>query len=138
MSRPSFDTASGATQFGAAYRQQLQGKSPDELVAVTNALYINASLEQIEQALAALAADNQRSLELAAETKLALASLPKPVGGEGEAGSEQTNQPFTQVLNAGMFKLAKRAADVVSPATVPAALDRKQSVRILILVEQVE
>lgn len=139
MSRPSFDTGSNAIQIGAAYRQQLQNQSAEELIAVSNALYINASLEQVEQALAALAADNQRPLELAAETKLALADLPKPPpGAEGEAGSEQTNQPFTQVLNAGMFKLVKRAASAVSPATVPATIDRKQSVRILILVEQVE
>ena len=138
MSRPSFDTESGAIQFGAAYRQQLQGKTPDELIAVTSALYINASLEQIEQALAALAADNQRQLELAAETKLALADLPKPSEAVGEPGSEQTGQAFTQVLNAGMFRLAKRAADTVSPAAIPATLDRKQSVRILILVEHFE
>jgi hypothetical protein len=137
-SRPSFDTQSGAIQFGAAYRQQLQDKTPDELISVSSALFINASLEQVESALAALAADGQRQLELAAEAKLALADLPKPSEAVGEDGSEQTNQPFTQVLNAGMFKLAKRAAAAVNPAAAPATLDRKQSVRILILVEQVE
>jgi len=137
-SRPAFDTQSGAIQFGAAYRQQLQDNAPDELIAVSSALYINASLEQVESALAALAADGQRQLELAAEAKLALADLPKPSEAVGEDGSEQTNQPFIQVLNAGMFKLAKRAAAAVNPAAVPATLDRKQPVRILILVEQVE
>jgi predicted anti-sigma-YlaC factor YlaD len=135
---PAFDTGSGAIQLGAAYRQQVQAAAADNLVAASGALFVSAPLEQIEEALKSLAAGEQRKLQLAAEMKLALADLPRPEKGEGEAGSESTGQPFSQTLNAGMFKLEKRDATSTSADAALAQLDRRRSVTILILIEQVE
>jgi hypothetical protein len=136
--RPAFDVGSGAIQLGAAFRQKLGTKPPEELVAVSDALYVDASLEKIEQALKIIAADGERKLSLAAETRLALAELPKVEGGEGEPGSASIGQAFCQRLNAGMFKLAKQAAAAVEPVKTPAEVDRTRSVKILLLIEQVE
>jgi hypothetical protein len=136
--RPAFDVGSGAIQLGAAFRQQFGTRPPEETVAVSDALYVDASLEQIESALKALAADGERKLHLAAETRLALTKLPKVEGAEGEPGSASIAGPFCQRLNAGMFKLAKQAAAVVEPVKTPAAVDRTRSVKILLLIEQVD
>ena len=137
--RPAFDVGSGAIQLGAAFRQKLGTRPPEELVAVSDALYVDASLDKIEQALKIIAADGERKLRLAAETRLALAELPKVEGGaEGEAGSAYIGQAFSQRLNAGMFKLVKQAAAAVEPVKTPAEIDRTRSVKILLLIEQVE
>jgi hypothetical protein len=137
MQLPAFDTGSGAIQLGAAYRQQVQAAAAENLVAASGALFVSAPLEQLEEALKSLAADEQRNLQLAAEMKLALTDLPPSTGGEAEHGSASTNQPFSQTLNAGMFKLEKRVAHAANAAP-PATIDRQRSVKILILIEQVE
>lgn len=135
--RPAFDVNSGAIQLGAAYRQQLQAKPASDLVPVSDALFVDASLEQIEAALKAIA--GERSLGLAAESTLAFTTPPQTKGPEGEAGSENTDQPFAQRLNAGMFRLEKRdIAAAVPAAGPPAAADPQRLVKILILVEQVD
>jgi anti-sigma factor RsiW len=137
--RPAFDVGSGAIQLGAAFRQQFGAKPPEETVAVSDALYVDASLEQIETALKALAADGERKLHLVTETRLALAKLPPIDGAEGEPGSASIAGPFCQRLNAGMFKLAKQAAAAVTePGAAPPKVDRTRSVKILLLIEPVE
>ncbi|HEX5102642.1 MAG TPA: zf-HC2 domain-containing protein [Pirellulaceae bacterium] len=138
--RPAFDLTSGAIELGAAYRKQVQQKPANDLVAVSDALFLNAPLSQIEEALAAIAGADDRALRLAAETRLALADLPKPQEGpEGEPGSENAGGPFSQRLNAGMFRLEKRESAAAWPTdVVPAALNPQQTVKLLILIEQVD
>ena len=148
--RPPTDTTTHAIGVGYAYRKQLAdkfgGNQPgapnpalrDATSAVSEAIFVEASLEQIEAALAALASDDQRQIDLAAEARLAAADLPKPPdSAEGEAGSENRNQPLAQRLNAGMFRLEKRSAAPPGAASPP-TLDPKQPVKVLILVEQTE
>ena len=154
--RPASDTASGAVQVGAAYRNQVlqqygitqPGAPSEELMAATvaaaEAVFVEASLAQLEQAIAALSSDPTRSLELAAEAKLAIAMPTRSTAeGEGESGSAAGTaakaQPFSQRLNAGMFRLTKRDTVENSPVVANAsAIGTQGPVRVLILVEHVE
>jgi hypothetical protein len=155
IQRPASDTASGAVQVGAAYRNQVlqqygiaPGPPSEELMAATvaaaEAVFVEASLAQLEQAIAALSSDPARSLELAAEAKLAVAMpIRSTAEGEGESGSAASTaakaQPFSQRLNAGMFRLTKRDTVEGSPIVANASTVGPQGpVRVLILVEHVE
>jgi anti-sigma factor RsiW len=149
--RPASDTASGAVQVGAAYRQQVLQSlgvtqpGPPSPELISEAVFVEASLSQLEQVVAALSSEPSRALQLAAETKLAVA-LPTGSTGEGEGEDGHGGQSagkgrnFSQRLNAGMFRLAKRDPANVQPAAVqPAAATLPQSpIRVLILVEQVD
>jgi anti-sigma factor RsiW len=157
LQRSAADTASGAVQVGAAYRQQILEKlgvtqpgppSPellDTTVEAAEAVFVEASLTQLEQVIASLSSEPSRALQLAAETKLVVA-LPEiePGTAEGEAGSANDKaagkgRNFSQRLNAGMFRLQKRELATPQPAAVNAAADvPKAPVRVLILVEQVD
>lgn len=155
LQRPASDTASGAVQVGAAYRDQIlkklgitqPGPPSEDLLASTveaaEAVFVEASLGQLEQVVAALSSEPQRALELAAETKLAVALPPGDNTGEGE-GNSATGQSagkgrnFSQRLNAGMFRLEKRSASAARAAAENvAAVSTQTPVRVLILVEQV-
>jgi hypothetical protein len=153
--RPASDTASGAVQVGAAYRNQILQQhgitqpgppSPELLsstVAAAEAVFVEASLAQLEQALAALSSDPARSLELAAETKLAIAMpIRNPGEGEGESGSASAAaqaRAFCQRLNAGMFRLMKRDSASNTPVVGNASTVGAQGpLRVLILVEHIE
>jgi len=155
LQRPASDTASGAVQVGAAYRNQFlqqhgitqPGPPSEELlgatVAAAEAVFVEASLTQLEQALAALSSDPGRSLELAAETRLAVAMPARNTsGGEGESGSDSAAaqaQAFCQRLNAGMFRLMKRDGTSSTPVVGNASpIGAQGPMRVLILVEHIE
>jgi hypothetical protein len=155
LQRAASDTASGAVQIGAAYRQQILEKhgitqpgppSPELLestVAAAEAVFVEASLSQLEQVVAALSSDPTRALELAAETKLAVALPPRDTAeGEGESGSgagttSMKSRNFSQRLNAGMFRLEKRDGGASAPPTATPTAQTTTPVRVLILVEHV-
>jgi hypothetical protein len=149
--RPPTDITTSAIGVGFAYRKQLADKyggtkpgvpNPallESTSAASEAIFVESSLGQLEEALAAIAADGQRQFDLTPESRLAAASLPKPEGAEGEAGSENRGQPLAQRLNAGMFRLEKRDPAAACPvAGTPPTHDPAQPVKVLILVEQVD
>lgn len=141
------DVHTGAIQIGATYRKQIAqkhgaiqpGAENPALVGISDAVFVEASLADMEAALIALAADPKRKLDLAAEAKVAVAP-PPTTGDPAESEPEGTNngQPFAQRLNAGMYRLEKRDATPPTAAAAPPKVDRQRPVRILILVEQVE
>jgi hypothetical protein len=142
------DANTGAGEFGAAYRRELARKLGSETalaeatVAAAEALFVEAPLSHLEQALTSLASDPARPCELLAEARLAFA-LPKQ--GDNEAVGERPpsevkgpapGQPFVQHLPASMFRLEKQGASAAAhPST--AVLSGQQLVRVLILVEHV-
>jgi anti-sigma factor RsiW len=153
-SRLSSDPTSGATQFGHAYRQQLAAKFGGEqpgvpntalvegTIATADAVFVEASWETFEKAVAALAATPDKPLELCPLAHIA-AKLPTPeeiaemiANGEAPAntaGSLPAN--FAQRLPVSAFRLDK-AAEQLAAAAAPAAIDGQRKVRILLLVEQ--
>jgi hypothetical protein len=152
--RPTSDATTGAMALGRAYHEQLlrrvgadAGQESTALAAATvpaaDALYIEAPLAQLEAALQALAAMELRSMELAAEARLAWErATPFQPQGEGASGATQRfpeGQPFAQRLNAGLFRLANGPAPL-APAANPTTIGKssRYRVRVLILVEQID
>lgn len=145
--RPASELTSGAAEVGAAYRRQVQEKlgSLEGTLSAADALFVEAPLAQIEAVLAALA-EQADALAIEAETRLAVAGRGGADSadgvGEGEGGSSTTAasnsanaQPFAQRLNAGMFRLEKRAAASAAAAATGTGIDRTRPIRVLILVE---
>jgi|GEM_PF-1773487 len=143
--------STSAGRVGAAYRKAIggQGKSGPSVVgtSASEALYIEAPLGLVEDALAVLAEQEGGQLDLRPEMKVAVADLPasRSTGeGEGESGNrtEQTAppEPFAQRLTPRLFRLPEEVKPAVeaSVATDAAKIDPLRKVRVLILVETVK
>ena len=147
---PSESTPAG--RVGAAYRTALREKGAAPAAAAgqapADALYVEAPLALVEDALAVLADQEGGRLELRPEMKVAVAKLPgsTAVGegeGEGEGGSKSETtaqaQPFAQRLNPRIFRLPTEATTTVDAESTEAkTVDPNQKVRVLILVETVK
>lgn len=149
---PSEPTPAG--RVGAAYRKAIgaQGKPgvPATGPSASEALYIEAPLALVEDALAVLADQEGGQLELRPEMKVAVSDLPttRAVGegeaGEGEGGSQgempASQEPFAQRLTPRLFRFPQDATPAVestAEADVP-EVDPNRKVRVLILVETVK
>jgi hypothetical protein len=101
---------------------------------------VESSWETLEKAVGALATP-ERSLELAPLATVA-AKLPPPGDSEeanGEANAQSVKPPegnFAQRFPASIFRVAKSDPTLPSTVSPPAAIDGKQKVRVLLLVEQ--
>jgi hypothetical protein len=140
------DASSAAVPWQESYRRLLETKygstagGPNEklltsTVAAAEALFIEAPLERVDAALAALSETVKQPLAINAEGKLVLARGPNTEKGEGEFA---VSQPFAQRLNAGLFRLEKKLADAATAAVsspTASAMKPQQLVRVLILVE---
>ena len=146
---PSESTPAG--RVGAAYRTALREKGAAPAAAgqaPADALYVEAPLALVEDALAVLADQEGGQLELRPEMKVAVARLPgsTAVGegeGEGEGGSKSETpaqaQPFAQRLNPRIFRLPTEATTAADAEPTEAkTVDPNQKVRVLILVETVK
>lgn len=148
---PSEPTSAG--RVGAAYRTALREQaagsaSPAAVESASDALYVEAPLGLVEDALAVLADQEGGQLDLRPEMTVAVASTTpgsRSVGeGEGEGGSaaEQSasKEPFAQRLNPRMFQLPKTpaAGSDDEPVAGTTSVDPNRKVRVLILVETVK
>jgi hypothetical protein len=143
--RPASDTASGAMQIGAAYRRQVEERGADgeDTRVAADVVYVEATLAQLEAALAALVGQNGEPV-VRAEARLAFIPPANAESGEGEGESQARGQstapggqPFAQRLNAGMFRLRPRH-DAPLPAASGEKVDPQAPLRVLILVERAE
>lgn len=148
--RSAADVSTGAMQVGAVYRQQLSEKfgptqpgTPnlalnEATIAAADALFVEASWEKLERAIAALAeqpSGTPTGLEISPLLSVAAASLAVGANAKAEAEGEGegANRPATgatavnsaataasdyvQRLNAGMFRLEKAASKAISSAS---------------------
>jgi hypothetical protein len=162
--RSAAQLSAGAMQVGSAYRNQLAAKfgpaqpgtpntALDEAtIAAADALFVEASWDKLEKAIASLAQQPKSTVDLSPVFRMAMQTAannngPPAVGeGEGQSGSLQQGAAdlateYVQRLNAGMFRLEKAVQDAstaLSGATPPASVDGKRRVRLLILVETVQ
>jgi hypothetical protein len=143
------DQAASARRAGSSYRQQvrrqLAGKSTSPAAVASEALFIEAPLEQVEATLAELASRRSAQanfrLEMIVSTK-----LPASEQAEGEGGSRAApplpaaRGPVAHRLEAQAFPLLPEApaggAGRTTEADVP--LDLKRPVRVLMLIEATE
>ena len=148
--RASEMTAAGPV--GAAYRTTVResagGGAGGE--SASDALYVEAPLGLVEDALAVLADQEGGRLELRPEMTVAVAeprSSPSLGEAEGEGDSkagesaQREAQPFAQRLNPRMFKLPAIEGQAVATERSGAdasQVDPSRKVRVLILVETVE
>jgi hypothetical protein len=134
--RPASDVATGAMQLGAQYRQQLAASTATS--TAVDALFVEAPLDKLEAALAAL-----EGAIIAQEARLAF-SPPAHDGESGASGESSeratkpadAGQPFAQRLNPGMFRLAERQSEAANSPLPTASIDPQSPLRLLILVEQ--
>jgi negative regulator of sigma E activity len=151
------DLSTGALSVASTYRQQVADQFGGQQPGVPNpalqagtspaadAVFIEASWESLERAIAALADEPDEQVDVAPLMHVAVATRPGDgVGeGEGEAGPRgvgENAEQFAQRLNPGMFRLVKETT-TVEPATsqAPAVAtppSGERRVRVLILVER--
>jgi anti-sigma factor RsiW len=146
-----------AGRVGAAYRtavrEQAAPKEPGASAAemgesASDALYVEAPLGLIEDALAVLADQKGGRLELQPEMRVAVASNSNSASGSGaeaEGGSGNnveavvSSEPFAQRLNSRMFRLPKASAPASGDKTDETrTVDANRKVRVLILVETIK
>jgi len=153
------DRAAMANQVGSVFRQKLRERQASgmETATATDALFIEAPLAQVENALRELGAlpaaapDSQIGIARSLDVRLEMivsTLLPRsldPAEAEGEGGSAGTligaRGPIAQRLNAGMFVLPQEVVSDSSIHTAIAAratLNPQQAVRVLMLFEVVE
>jgi anti-sigma factor RsiW len=138
------DQATSAAAWQDAYRRRLEamygpisnGQGNDALVkstiAANEALFIEATLDRLDDVFAELASGVKVPLQLSSEGKLAQVR-GRDSGPEGEPTK---SRPFPQRLKADDFRLQKaRAASSAKKMPVAAPLKPEQTVRLLILVE---
>ena len=138
------DQAMLANHVGSQYRKKVSSPG-GSTVAASDALFVEAPLEQLEATLAEL---NQRSaakLDLRLEMIVNAKLPPATDSAEGEGGSggplAGSTGPVAHRLNAGMFALsAESSPGLAAPnAVLPAVkLDPRRTVRVLILIEAAE
>lgn len=144
---PSEPTSAG--RIGAAYRTAVREKlsvaGEDKATAnsASDALYVEAPLGLIEDALAVLAEQEGGKLELKPEMKVAVATTgangSNGAEAEGEStdgsnGASASNEPFAQRLNSRIFKLPP-VDGAAAAETGSHEVDANRKVRVLILVE---
>ncbi|MEX2176860.1 MAG: hypothetical protein WD872_21010 [Pirellulaceae bacterium] len=154
--RPPTDLSTEAMQIGAAYRSQLAekfgGVTPgvpnlalDEgTIAATDALFVEAAWESLEQAVASLAESPEHALELSPLMHVAISSIQgaDDAEGEGEAATTAAKKAaaanYAQRLNAGMFRLEKAVTPVAASTSSSATtIPGTQRVKVLLLIEHV-
>lgn len=144
--RSASDLTTAAADVGRVFREQLRA-APNQaapLTAATGAIYVEAPLAELEDALAELSAE-AGELRLQPASLVALAPKPNtgsPGEGEGEFGNAGKAPapvaPFVQQLNPRLFKLPAASEQ---PSAAPVAgnhapsADPNRKVRVLILLE---
>jgi putative zinc finger protein len=149
-SRLATDTTTGAMSVAKAYRDQLAqkfgGQQPgvpntaldEATTAVADAVFVEAPLAAVEQALVVLAAEPKSALELSPLMSVVVGKSAADAGGEGDTRPNQVDRGplhYAQRLSASLFRLEKNPP---APATSPpaAAIDASKPVRVLILIER--
>jgi hypothetical protein len=148
--------ANGASALAAAYKNALEARFPpsapdaentellNATVAAAQAVFVEAPLAQLESVLNELSTGQKTPLQLDPECLLAYGGRPdgpesEPGGAKQKEKGPTVGQAFAHRLNAELFRLEKRVAAAANAAARPqqpvAAIDPKQLVRVLILVE---